>query len=255
MPRSAGRVTGQSITNLPTASRNYTEILGLTTGAASSPENAAAFGKGSQDISVNGNLPTSNNYQMDGVGINSIAGFSTNDTAGIYPGIAIPNPDAIQEFKMQTSQYDASYGRNVGANVNVVTKSGTNQFHGTLFEFFRNSVLNADDYFYPKNSPGEPAHQTLDQNQFGFSFGGPIKKNKLFFFSSYEGTRSKNGEDPSIAEAFGVNLPPIPAGARSTSPNSTWAQQLAALNCPANNPGKSAIRHIYSGSVCTTTRL
>ena len=230
-----GTVTGQSIDNLPTASRNYTEILGLATGAASSPENAAAFGKGTQDISVNGNLPTSNNYQMDGVGINSIAGFSTNDTAGIYPGVSIPNPDAIQEFKLQTSQYDASYGRNVGANVNVVTKSGTNQFHGTLFEFFRNSVFDADDYFYPKNSPGEPAHQTLDQNQFGFSLGGPIKKNKLFFFSSYEGTRAKNGVDPSIAEAFGVNLPPIPAGPRSTDPNSTWAQELAALNCPANH--------------------
>ena len=235
-----GTVTGQSITNLPTASRNYTEILGLATGAASSPENAAAFGKGTQDISVNGNLPTSNNYQMDGVGINSIAGFSTNDTAGIYPGVAIPNPDAIQEFKLQTSQYDASYGRNVGANVNVVTKSGTNQFHGTLFEFFRNSVFDADDYFYPKNSPGEPAHQTLDQNQFGFSFGGPIKKNKLFFFASYEGTRAKNGVDPTIAEAFGVNLPPIPAGPRSTDPNSTWAKNLAALNCPGNNTGKPA---------------
>ena len=233
-----GTITGRSIVNLPTASRNYTEILGLSTGSTGAPENAAAFGKGTQDLSVNGNVPTSNNYQMDGVSINSAAGFSENDVAGIYPGIAIPNPDAIQEFKLQTSLYDASYGRNAGANVNVVTKSGTNQFHGTVFEFFRNSVLNADDYFYPKQSPGIAAHQTLNQNQYGFALGGPIRKNKLFFFTSYEGTHAKNGVDPAIAEAFGINLPPIPAGPRSTSPSSAWARQLAALNCPANNPGK-----------------
>lgn len=133
---------------------------------------------------------------MGGVGINSAAGFSSNDVAGIYPGVAIPNPDAIQEFKLKTSLYDASYGRNSGANVNVVTKSGTNNLHGAVFEFLRNSVFDADDYFYPKNSLGEPAHQTLDQNQFGFAVGGPLKKNKLFFFTSYEGTRSKNGVDP-----------------------------------------------------------
>ena len=232
-----GTVTGRSITNLPTASRNYTEILGLSAGTSGAPENAASFGKGTQDLSVNGSGPVENNFQMDGVSINSIAGFSANDISGIYPGVAVPSPDAIEEFKVQTSNFDASYGRNSGANVNVVTKSGTNQFHGTAFEFLRNSVLNADSYFYPKHSAGEPARQTLNQNQFGGTIGGPIRKNKLFYFLSYQGTRSKNGEDPSIALAYGINMMPIPSGTRSTDKTSTWAQTLAALNCPANNTG------------------
>ncbi|MGA8871882.1 MAG: hypothetical protein WB460_12130, partial [Candidatus Acidiferrales bacterium] len=105
---------------------------------------------------------------------------------------------------VQTSTYDASYGRNPGANVNLTTKSGTNDFHGSAFEFFRNSVLNADDFFYDK-TPAYP-HQILDQNQFGGTIGGPIKKDKLFFFFSYRGTRGKNGVAPQ-GETFGALLP------------------------------------------------
>ena len=136
---------------------------------------------------MNGSGPVENNFQMDGVSINSIAGFSANDISGIYPGVAVPSPDAIEEFKVQTSNFDASYGRNSGANVNVVTKSGTNQFHGTAFEYLRNSIFNADDYFYPKHRAGEPARQALNQNQFGGTIGGPIRKNKLFYFLSLSG--------------------------------------------------------------------
>ena len=122
------------------------------------------------------------------------------------------NPDAIQEFiKVQTSTYDASYGRNPGANVNVVTKSGTNAFHGTLFEFFRNSDLDANDFFYNRDNPAsKTTKQVLKQNQFGGSFGGPIKKDKLFFFGSYQGTRQRNGIAPGGSET--PILPPIPAG-------------------------------------------
>ena len=92
---------------------------------------------------------------------------------------------------MQTSTYDASYGRNPGANVNVVTKSGTNQLHGSLFEFFRNEDLNATTFF--QNSQGGGIQQVLKQNQFGGTIGGPIKKDKLFIFGSYQGTRQRNG--------------------------------------------------------------
>ena len=88
-----------------------------------------------------------NNFQMDGVSINVSSGSGSSIDSGGNAGIPIANPDAIQEFKIQTSQYDAGYGRSAGANVNVVTKSGTNQFHGTAFEFFRNTVLNANDFF------------------------------------------------------------------------------------------------------------
>ena len=132
-------VTSGTVTALPLSSRNYTQILGLAAGASTGANNATAFGKGTQDISTNGADPGQNNFQMDGVAINNIANPGTSADSGIYAGIGIPSPDAIQEFKIQTSTYDASYGRNPGANVNVVTKSGTNAFHGTAFEFFRNS--------------------------------------------------------------------------------------------------------------------
>ena len=140
-------VTGNNIAALPMANGNYTEVLSHAAGATSGVDNATSVGKGTQDISANGVNPGSNNYQMDGVAVNNIANSGSSNDGTIYTGIPIPSPDAIAEFKIQTSTYDASYGRNPGANVNVVTKSGTNDFHGSAFEFFRNSVLNASDYF------------------------------------------------------------------------------------------------------------
>ena len=143
-----GTVVGQqAVVSLPLTNRNYTQILSLSAGANVSVNNASAFGKGSQDVSVNGANTNQNNYQMDGVNIDNFAGNNLGADAGIYVGIGIPNPDALQEFKIQTSTYDASYGRNPGANVNVVTKSGSNAWHGSLFEFFRNTDLNAIDFF------------------------------------------------------------------------------------------------------------
>jgi hypothetical protein len=202
-------VNGSTITALPMANGNYTEVLGLAAGATASVDNATSLGKGTQDISANGVDPGSNNYQMDGVAVNNIANSGSSNDGTIYTGIPIPSPDAIGEFKIQTSTYDASYGRNPGANVNVVTKSGTNDFHGTGFEFFRNSVLNASDYFYTNDygnaAAGKP-HEILDQNQFGGTIGGPILKDKLFFFFSYRGTRAKNGVAPA-GTTDGVFLP------------------------------------------------
>lgn len=197
-------VTGNQITALPMANGNYTEILSLSAGTNVGVDNATSVGKGTQDISANGVDPGSNNFQMDGVAVNNIANSGSANDGTIYTGIPIPSTDAIAEFKVQTSTYDASYGRNPGANVNLTTKSGTNDFHGTAFEFFRNSVLNADDFFYIK-SPGAE-HQILDQNQFGGTLGGPIKKDKLFFFFSYRGTRGKNGV-AAQGETFGALLP------------------------------------------------
>ena len=188
-------VSGSTIQALPMANGNYTEILSLSAGTNASVDNATSLGKGTQDISANGVDPGSNNFQMDGVAVNNIANSGSSNDGTIYTGIPIPSPDAIAEFKVQTSTYDASYGRNPGANVNVSTKSGTNDFHGSAFEFFRNSVLNADDFFYDKTS-AHP-HQVFDQNQFGGTIGGPIKKDKFFFFFSYRGTRSKNARGAS----------------------------------------------------------
>ena len=134
-------VTGEEVTELPLTTRNYTQILDLSTGVTAGVADATALGKGTQRTSVNGSNPAQNNYQMDGAPINSIAGLSSAADQNVGAGIGIPNPDALQEFKIQTSTYDASYGRNPGANVNVVTKSGTNQLHGTAFYFLRDTSL------------------------------------------------------------------------------------------------------------------
>jgi hypothetical protein len=234
-------VNQQAVTGLPLASRNYTQILGLEAGANSNANNATALGKGTLDMAVNGNGIDQNNFQMDGISVVNAFGAGVARDCGIYVGIPIPNPDAIQEFKVQTSTYDASYGRNPGANVNVVTKSGTNSFHGSLFEFFRNSDLDANDFFYNRDTcstqfAGQSCpHQVLKQNQFGGSFGGPIKKDKLFFFGSYQGTRQRNGIAPG-GSATPI-LPPIPSGDRSTP---AFQAALGAAMCPQNHPGNPA---------------
>jgi outer membrane receptor protein involved in Fe transport len=190
-------VPGNTMTALPLSNRNFTQVLGMSTGVAVDVGNGAGFGRGSANMSVNGANPEKNNFQMDGVAINNAAGNNQAGDNGLYTGITVPNPDAIQEFKIQTSTYDASYGRNPGANVNVVTKSGTNQIHGSLFEFFRNEALNANDFFYNRDNPASrTTKQVLKQNQFGGVFGGPIKKDKLFYFGSYQGTRQRNGVAP-----------------------------------------------------------
>lgn len=187
-------VAGSTIGNLPLPARNFTAILGMSAGVAVDATNGVSYGRGTLNMSVNGANPEKNNFQMDGVGINNAAGNNQAADGGLYTGITIPNPDAISEFKIQTSTYDASYGRNPGANVNVVTRSGTNEFHGTLFEFFRNEKLNANDFFYNRDSAlSRTQKQVLRQNQFGGTLGGPVKQDKLFFFGSYQGTRQLNG--------------------------------------------------------------
>src|SRR5207237_7698932 len=111
------------------------------------------------------NDPGQNNFHMDGVNVTNFANSGSANDAGLYAGVGIPSPDALQEFKVQTSTYDASYGRNPGANVNVVTKSGTNQFHGTAFEYLRASIFNANSFFYNlANRPIATTSQTFNQN-------------------------------------------------------------------------------------------
>jgi len=192
-------VGAKEVTDLPLSSRNYTQIIDLSPGVVANVSSAAAVGNGTQDINVNGMGSDQNNYMMDGATVTNY-GSGGGAQSGNFPGIGIPNPDSIQEFKIQTSQYDAEYGRNPGASVNVTTRGGTNQFHGAAWEFFRNSALDANDIFNhrsqttlhaegigPANKP-EP----LNENMFGGTIGGPIKKDKLFFFGSYQGFRQLN---------------------------------------------------------------
>jgi hypothetical protein len=188
-------VGSKEITDLPLSGRNYTQVIDLSPGVVANVANAAAVGNGTQDINVNGMGSDQNNYMMDGVSQTNYASGG-GAQSGNFPGIGIPNPDSIQEFKIQTSQYDAGYGRNPGASVNVVTKGGTNNFHGAGWEFFRNSYFDGNDLFNKATQAEQELAnkpQPLNQNEFGGTIGGPVKKDKIFFFFSYQGFRQKNG--------------------------------------------------------------
>ena len=174
---------------MPLENRNFTQILSLSPGVVVALPNATTLGRGSQNVSANGSKTTANNVQFNGVDANNLAQNSV-ENATEEVGVAIPAPDTIQEFKVQTANYDASYGRGNGANVDVVSKSGTNRFHGSAWEFLRNNVANANDFFLKLD--GQPRPE-LKQNQFGGSAGGPIWRNKTFFFAAYQGLRSVNG--------------------------------------------------------------
>ncbi len=231
-------VSNQTATALPLTTRNYTNLIGLTAGANAAVNNAAGFGSGGVDTAANGALMSMNNYMMDGVAQTAQQGGSV--VQAFYSGISIPNPDTLSEFKIQTSSYDAGYGRNSGANVNVVTKSGTNGFHGTGYEFFRNTDLNATDFFRnrtcadsPQVCAGQGVKQILNQNQYGGTLGGPIKKDKLFYFGAYQGTWQKNGAS---AQGFssGITLQPIPGGDRGTT-------SISGVNNAAANAFQAAL--------------
>jgi Carboxypeptidase regulatory-like domain/TonB dependent receptor len=190
-----GLVSGDTVTELPLSTRNYTQVIDLSPGVVANVATATAVGNGTMDINVNGSGSDQNTYMMDGV-VTTNYGSGGAAQSGSYAGIPIPNPDSIQEFKVQTSQYDAAYGQNPGANVNVVTKGGTNNFHGAVWEFNRNNFFNANDFFFKRGEinqglPNKPPE--VKQNQYGGTFGGPIKKDKIFFFGSYQGTRQLNG--------------------------------------------------------------
>jgi hypothetical protein len=209
-----GNVTDQRmVENLPLVTRNYTQILGLSPGVSGEVNNSASIGRGDSSqaasvggYSIAGGATNDNNFQMNGAEVNDLIGEGT-----ISGGVPVPNPDSIQEFKVQTGQYDASYGRNAGANVDVVTKSGTNAFHGDVWEYFRNTALNANDYFLKQQqlAEGQPQKRAvLNQNQFGFTLGGPVVKNKVMFFVSYQGTRERDGLDSAIGCLTTGFLPP-----------------------------------------------
>ena len=235
-------MNSQTVSGLPLTTRNYSNLLGLSVGANASVYNATTMGKGTTDIFVNGQSNIQNNFLMDGVSIVNFSSGGVANDATTNAGVGIVNPDAIQEFKIQTSQYDAGYGREPGANVNVVTKSGTNQFHGSAFEFFRNTALNANDFFRKLTPPVITAsgasvpnntRQVLNQNQYGGTFGVPVKKDKIFFFASYQETQQKNGAG-SQGYSAGVVLPPIPTGDRSNT--AAFQAALGAAVCQAGHP-------------------
>ena len=192
---SLGRaVDEEAIQALPLSNRNFTQILSLSPGVGVGLPDATVLGRGTQDVTANGGKTTANNIQFNGVDANNLAQNSAA-ADGEEVGVAVPAPDTIQEFKVQTGNYDATYGRGTGANVDLISKSGTNHLHGVAWEFLRNDVLNANDFFSKLTRQPRPV---LKQHQFGFALGGPIRRDKTFFFGSYQGLRSSNGEGDQV---------------------------------------------------------
>src|SRR3954454_2954626 len=180
-----GQVIGNAtVVNLPLNGRNYSDLALLAPGVRKSflgmDPNNSNFREGS--FNVNGQRSAFNNFQLDGVDNNA---YNTSNQGYSNQAIQL-SPDAVAEFKVQTDNFSAEYGRAGGAIINVSLKSGTNQFHGAAWEFLRNTKLNAVGYFKPAN--GKPVFQ---QNQFGGVFGGPVIKNKTFFFADFEALRRK----------------------------------------------------------------
>jgi carboxypeptidase family protein len=178
-------VNERKIVELPLNGRNAAALVLLAPGAVDlRAGNAGGSGDtlqtisypGAVSVAANGGRADTANYNLDG-GSNQDSYTNVNNP--------FPNPDAVQEFSVQTNSFSAEYGRGSGAIVNVVTKSGTNEFHGSAFEFLRNGALNARNFFAPKQDQ-------LKRNQFGGSFGGPVIKNKLFFFGTYQGTQIRD---------------------------------------------------------------
>ena len=196
--------TGQSIGSnavrtLPLATQNFQQLLTLSAGAQSELNSSTGLGRGDVRIIVNGQREDNNNYLIEGIS-------ATDYNVAELTNTPLPNPDVVQEFKVQTSLYDASQGRNGGGNINAILKTGTRQFHGDAYEFFRNDALNANDFFL--NAGGQP-RPVLKQNIFGASLGGPVGKEKLgYFFVNYQGTRQRSGEAPGTF--ISTRIPAIP---------------------------------------------
>ena len=174
-------IAGQQIVELPLNGRNFSDLALLTTNVHRSPSASNATTPREGAFNVNGMRSTYNNFLLDGVDNNA---YSTSNQ-GFSNQVAQPSPDAVAEFKVITSNFSAEYGRVGGAVVNAVMRSGTNQFHGTVYEFLRNTSLNAVGYFKPTGNVKPP----LQRNQYGLTIGGPIVKNRVFFFADYEAFR------------------------------------------------------------------
>jgi hypothetical protein len=235
-------IESQKITAVPLNGRSYTDLLALQPGV--SPYTATSEGTKSStsgnlnpgNQSVNGGREASNGFMVNGGNVND--GYSNG-------AAIIPTLDSISEFRIITSNFDAEYGNYSGGQVNVVTKSGTNRFHGEAFEFFRNTVLNARNYFSPTR--GE-----FNQNIFGGMFGGPIKRDKIFFFGDFQGTKQTQGvtqnfQVPTAANLNG-NLSDQADSLTGTVQGTGWANLLS------NRLGyKVAAGEHYYTPGCTTT--
>ena len=210
-------VNATTVRELPLNGRSWTDLANLQPGVYSAEMHLRNAddnrGIGAESV-ISGARPQQNNYRLDGISINDYANGGPGSLLGGNLGV-----DAIQEFSVLTSNYSAEYGKTSGGVVNAITKSGTNQFHGSAYEFLRNSALDADNFF--DNATGTPK-PPFRRNQFGASAGGPIRKDRTFIFGDYEGIR----------QSLGTTVSPI-----VLSPNAR--KGLLNYPDPVNNPAPS----------------
>jgi len=214
-------INDRSVNELPLNTRDTYQFLQLQPGVQAQLGSSGSLFYGSTDVgsvSVNGGRARANNF--------SVNGGDANDQFVNTPTVQ-PTPDAIEEFRVITNTFDAEYGRNSGSVVNVVTKSGTNQFHGDIYEYFRNTILDAKGY-------GDPYTPQLNQNQFGGTFGGPIKKDRTFFFISTELRRIRAGQTGAL-----VNVPTsqqLPTPSNPLTGGNFGTAAFATINPSTNAP-------------------
>src|SRR5580765_3330359 len=229
-----GEVVEQKlVTELPLNGRDFGKLVALSPGATVDPSGVAGTQGGFGQFNINGNRDRSNNYALDGTDNNDpfFNNSALNQTGiGGAPASLLPI-DAIQEFNLQ-SQFATEYGRNSGSVVNIVTRSGTNHFHGSAFEFLRNSALDARNYFNT-----ESRKSVFQNNNFGAALGGPIIEGKTFFFAAYEGQRERVGLD---------FLLQVPTNAQMATAKAI-AESPAFLDQPVN-PSLDSILNIYPAS-------
>jgi hypothetical protein len=247
-----GVVTQQSVENLPLNGRNYVTLVQTTPGANAGNPDGIQTGQRPDDrrqtnsVSANGQPEAFNGNLVDGI-----------DNNELEQGLILlrPSVEAIAEVEVKTNNYSAAVGRSAGAVINVITKSGSNQFHGSLFEYFRNDVLNANDFF--SNAAGLPRPE-YRQNQYGGSFGGPIKKDKTFFFGAFEQYRTVKGSPtglltvPTLFEQQNPgNLSDIGGPVIPTSALDPVALKYFKLYPAPNVPGAGAINNFAANPVYT----
>lgn len=220
-------VTASTVRELPLNGRSWTDLAALQPGVdtiQTQPTFAVGADRGNrgfgQQLTISGARPQQNNYRLDGVSLNDYANGAPGSVLGGNLGV-----DAIQEFSVLTSNYSAEYGKTSGGVVNAITRSGTNGFHGSAYEFLRNSALDARNFFEDPTQPKAP----FKRNQFGGAIGGPLIKNRTFFFADFEGIRQSKGiavvdPVPSAAARTGL-LCSNPQGADPSNPCTTTQLQ------------------------------
>ena len=211
----------RTISDLPLPTRNFTQLLGLTAGTSVYLVDNTVVGRNTQNVSVNGARVSQNNFQINGVDAN--AGISFNRP------IPNPAPESIAEFKVQTSLFDATFGRSGGGNVQVVTMSGSNKLSGSIYDYFRTTALTANNPYLKAIGLPRPV---LERNVYGGTFGGAFRKNRAFFFVSYQTTRDRNGASRLNSLSTNVLIDPRLTDDRSeTTLRSTF--NLPAINSVA----------------------